>query len=191
MKPVNAGIENVEEAFLAGGCFWCLEAQFQYLEGVLKIEPGFTGGHLPHPTYQDVCTGATGHAETCRIVYNPNIITYRELLFAFFKAHDPTQLNRQGNDIGTQYRSAVFYTNDRQKETVEKIIEFFEESKVYEQPIVTQIAPVATFYPAEDYHKNYYNLHGENPYCQLVVQPKVKHFLEYLEERHKEGKQEK
>lgn len=180
MESVHAGKESIETAILACGCFWCLEAQFQYLEGVLQIEPGFTGGHLPSPTYQEVCTGTTGHAEACRITFNPKVIAYEDLLFAFFKAHDPTQLNRQGNDIGTQYRSAVFFKDDVQKEEAEKIISILEKNKVYESPVVTQVAPATVFYPAEDYHKNYYNLHGENPYCQLVVQPKVKHFLEYL-----------
>lgn len=171
----------VETALFACGCFWCLEAQFQHLDGVVEIIPGFTGGHWPHPTYEQVCRGNTGHAETCRITFDTQKITYKQLLMAFFKAHDPTQLNRQGNDIGTQYRSALFYFNEQQQVEIKECLALLRSKNVYAQPIVTQVCAATTFYPAENYHKDYYNLHGDNPYCSLVVQPKVKKFLKYLE----------
>jgi len=173
--------KKIETALFACGCFWCLEAQFQHLEGVLDIVPGFTGGHLPHPTYEQVCTGNTGHAETCKIIFDTGKISYKQLLMAFFKAHDPTQLNRQGNDIGTQYRSALFYLNEEQHMAIEACLALLRSEKVYDRPIVTEVCAATTFYPADDYHKDYYNLHGDNPYCTLVVQPKVKKFLKYLE----------
>lgn len=185
MEQATLKSEKNEVAIFACGCFWCLEAQFQHLQGVIKIEPGFTGGHLPHPTYKQVCTGKTGHAESCRITFDPEIISYAALLGAFFKAHDPTQLNRQGNDIGTQYRSALFYLNQDQKKEIEKSIHYLEEHEIYNQPIATQVVPASAFYPAEDYHKDYYNQHRENPYCNFVVQPKVNHFLAYLKEKDK------
>lgn len=181
--------ENNEVAIFACGCFWCLEAQFQYLNGVITIQPGFTGGTVPHPSYEQVCTGRTGHAESCKITFDPMLISYPELLGAFFKAHDPTQLNRQGNDIGTQYRSALFYLNDSQKKDIENCLNFLEENKIYDRPVVTQVLPAAAFYPAEDYHKNYFNLHGDKPYCQFVVQPKVQHFLKFLNEQKKHAQQ--
>jgi peptide-methionine (S)-S-oxide reductase len=174
---------ETEVAVFACGCFWCLEAQFQHLNGVVSIEPGFTGGSLPHPTYEQVCTGKTGHAEACRINFDPKEISYQDLLGAFFQAHDPTQLNRQGNDIGTQYRSALFYLDAFQKTEIENYLALLTAQKVFEKPIVTEVLPAADFYPAEDYHLDYYNRHGENPYCSVVIQPKVKHFLKYLMEK--------
>lgn len=173
-------IKKIETALFACGCFWCLEAQFQHLEGVLEIIPGFTGGHLPHPTYEQVCTGNTGHAEACKITFDAGRISFKQLLMAFFQAHDPTQLNRQGNDIGTQYRSALFYLDETQHEEIKDCLELLRAKGVYDRPIVTQVCAATAFYPADDYHKDYYNLHGDNPYCALVVQPKVKKFLKYL-----------
>ncbi|HET8574259.1 MAG TPA: peptide-methionine (S)-S-oxide reductase MsrA [Edaphocola sp.] len=179
-KPDTQLFMNAGTAIFACGCFWCLEAQFQHLDGVLEIIPGFTGGHVPHPTYEQVCTGTTGHAEACKITFDAGKISYKQLLMAFFEAHDPTQLNRQGNDIGTQYRSALFYLDEEQHAEIEACLELLTAQGVYDRPIVTQVCPATAFYPADDYHKDYYNLHGDNPYCALVVQPKVKKFLRYL-----------
>lgn len=167
-------MSNLEVATFGAGCFWCIEAMFQDLKGVEKVASGYTGGHVGNPTYKEVCTGTTGHAEVLQIHFNPNIISYQELLEALWVAHDPTQLNRQGNDIGTQYRSAIYYHSAIQKEAAEA-------SKTaaaaqFSQPIVTEITAFEKFYPAEDYHTDYFNLHGENPYCSNVVAPKVKKF---------------
>lgn len=174
---------RMSTAIFAAGCFWCLEAQFQFLEGVKEIISGFTGGQTPQPTYKQVCTGTTGHAEACKITFDKEIISYQSLLFAFFKTHDPTQLNRQGNDIGTQYRSAIFYLDEFQKAAVEECLTFLEKNHVYDKPIVTEVTKAKEFYPAENYHKDYFNLNGDNPYCSLVVAPKVRHFLDYLQEK--------
>lgn len=183
MSSINTTEVENEVAVFACGCFWCLEAQFQHLEGVVRIEPGFTGGHIPNPSYEQVCTGSTGHAEACKIVFSPSKISFRELLSAFFRAHDPTQLNRQGNDIGTQYRSALYYLNETQKSEIDKCLEYLTLHRVFEKPIVTEVFPATIFYPAENYHLDYYNQHGENPYCSLVIKPKVNHFLNYLKAR--------
>ncbi len=168
--------EKSDTATFAAGCFWCVEAQFQDLKGVEQVISGFMGGHTPNPTYKEVCTGQTGHAEVCNIIYDPSVISYDELLAAFFYAHDPTQLNRQGNDTGTQYRSVIFYHNEAQKEAATAAIDRLEKEQVYEAPIVTKIEPAATFYKAEDYHQNYYNQNGEQGYCRYVIQPKVEKF---------------
>lgn len=169
-------MSQTETALFGAGCFWCIEAMFQDLKGVHNVASGYTGGHLKDPTYKQVCTGTTGHAEVLHIDFDPAIISYEELLEAFWYAHDPTQLNRQGNDIGTQYRSAIYYFNDAQKTAAEQ-------SKAaaagrFDRPIVTEITAASTFYPAEDYHTDYFNLHGENPYCSAVVAPKVRKFRE-------------
>ncbi len=167
---------KTDTATFAAGCFWCTEAKFQQLRGVEKVVSGFTGGHVANPSYELVCTGTTGHAEACNIIYDPKVITYDELLEAFFVAHDPTQLNRQGNDEGTQYRSAVFYHNAAQKQKAEYYIRKLNEAKAYKSKIVTQVAPYTAFYKAEDYHQNYYNLHGSEPYCKYVIQPELEKF---------------
>jgi peptide-methionine (S)-S-oxide reductase len=167
-------MDNLEKAVFAAGCFWCIEAMFQDLVGVEKVQSGYMGGHKDHPTYKEVCTGTTGHAEVLAVDFDPKVISYNDLLKAFWYAHDPTQLNRQGNDIGTQYRSAVFYYNKDQKEAAEASMQA--EQAHHSDPIVTEITQAATFYPAEDYHTDYFNLHGENPYCNAVVAPKVKKF---------------
>jgi peptide-methionine (S)-S-oxide reductase len=165
-----------DTATFAAGCFWCVEAQFKELKGVKKVISGFTGGTVPHPTYEEVCTGTTGHAEACNIIYDPSVISYDELLAAFFVAHDPTQLNRQGNDVGTQYRSAIFYHNAEQKKLAGYYINKLNEEKAYPNPVVTQVQPYTVFYKAENYHQNYYAKNGNVPYCRLVIKPKLDKF---------------
>lgn len=170
------GGNKTEIATFAAGCFWCVEAQYQQLEGVEKVESGYIGGHVANPTYKEVCTGNTGHAEACNIYYDPSKISYDELLAAFWVAHDPTTLNRQGNDVGTQYRSAIFYHNDMQKQKAEEYKKKLNEEKAYANPVVTEISPYSTFYKAEDYHQNYYNENPTQGYCQFVVKPKMDKF---------------
>lgn len=166
----------IKEATFGAGCFWCIEACFIDLAGVISVTSGYMGGHLENPTYKQVCEGTTGHAEVARLVYDDEIISYEELLELFWFVHDPTQLNRQGNDIGTQYRSVIFYHDEIQKELAEKYKNQLSENKVWDKPIVTEITAVSTFYPAEDYHNNYFALNPENPYCSSVVRPKVEKF---------------
>lgn len=175
---INHSTMNVktDTATFAAGCFWCVEEQFKQLDGVIAVISGYTGGTVPNPTYEQVCTGITGHAEACNIVYNPSKISYDELLAAFFVAHDPTQLNRQGNDIGTQYRSAIFYHDESQKRLAEFYIKRLNDEHVYDRKIVTQVAPYGEFYKAEDYHHNYYENHMNAPYCQRVIKPKLEKF---------------
>ncbi|HTH82877.1 MAG TPA: peptide-methionine (S)-S-oxide reductase MsrA [Mucilaginibacter sp.] len=165
--------KKTDTATFATGCFWCTEAKFQQLKGVKKVVSGFAGGHVANPTYKQVCTG---HAEACNIIYDPSQISYDELLQAFFVAHDPTQLNRQGNDIGTQYRSAIFYHNADQKKQASYYISRLDAEKAYKSKIVTQVVPYTIFYKAEDYHQNYYNLNGNQPYCKYVIQPELEKF---------------
>jgi len=165
-----------ETATFAAGCFWCVEEQFKQLNGVVRVTSGYTGGTVPDPTYKEVCTGTTGHAEACNIVYDPSKISYDELLAAFFTAHDPTQLNRQGNDIGTQYRSAIFYHNDNQKKLADFYIKRLNDEKAYSSKIVTEVVPYGAFYKAEDYHQDYYENNMEAPYCQRVIKPKLDKF---------------
>jgi peptide-methionine (S)-S-oxide reductase len=167
---------KIETATFGNGCFWCTEAVFQQLNGVLKVTSGYSGGKIENPTYKQVCTGTTGHAECLNIEYDPSIISFEELLEVFWKTHDPTTLNRQGNDVGTQYRSTIFYHNEEQKVKAEKYKAELDKSGSYDKPIVTTLEPFTKFYPAEDYHQNYFNENGSNPYCQLVVQPKVEKF---------------
>ena len=162
-------------ATFAGGCFWCTEAVFNRLKGVAQVIPGYTGGNIANPTYQDVCSGQTGHAEAIQITFDPTVISYKELLDVFWHLHNPTELNRQGNDTGTQYRSAIFYHNDEQKKTAEESKGALEKSGIYKEPIVTEIVPAGTFYPAEDYHREYYEKNKLlNPYCQFIIDPKIK-----------------
>jgi peptide-methionine (S)-S-oxide reductase len=175
-----------EKATLGGGCFWCTEAVFLELNGVEKVAPGYSGGHIKNPAYREVTTGRTGHAEVIQITYNPEIVSFSEILEVFFITHDPTTLNRQGNDIGTQYRSAIFYHTEEQKQTAEKVIALFEEEKVYDDPIVTEVTPFKAFYLAEDYHHNYFARNKNQPYCQFVVAPKLKKFREIFREKLKE-----
>jgi len=176
--PINmiSTTNKYDTATFGAGCFWCVEAQFQMLTGVISVTSGYSGGKIKNPSYKEVCSGTTGHAEVCQIVYDPAIISYDKLLAAFWQTHDPTQLNRQDNDIGTQYRSVIFYHNDQQKELAEKYKKQLNESKVWDKPVVTEISPFVNFYKAEDYHQNYYNQNGEEPYCKYVIQPKVEKF---------------
>ena len=164
-------------ATFGNGCFWCTEAIFQQLKGVESVYPGYIGGHVKNPTYAEVCTGNTGHAEAIQIQYDPNVISYRELLDVFFYTHDPTTLNRQGNDIGTQYRSAIFFHDEEQKAEAEKIISQLTAEKVYDDPIVTEVTPYDVFYMAEDYHKNYYLNNKNQGYCRAVINPKLDKFM--------------
>lgn len=176
-------IQQRDTATFASGCFWCVEAKFSQLEGVLKVTAGYTGGHLNNPTYQQVLTGSTGHAEACNIVYDPRVISYDELLEAFFLSHDPTQLNRQGNDVGTQYRSAIFYHNVSQKEKAEYYINALTQQLLYNKPIVTQINPFTKFYVAEDYHQQYYENNPDQSYCRYVIQPELERFKEIFKDK--------
>jgi peptide-methionine (S)-S-oxide reductase len=165
-----------DTATLGTGCFWCTEAIFQQLKGVLKVTSGYSGGEQVNPTYKDVSTGTTGHAEVIQIVYDPAELTFDELLEVFWQTHDPTTLNRQGNDVGPQYRSAIFYHNDEQKAKAEKYKKDLNESGAFEKPIVTEISPYTAFYKAEDYHQDYYNNNGSQPYCYYVIRPKLEKF---------------
>ncbi len=175
---------NKEEiATLGGGCFWCIEAVFEELEGVNKVESGYSGGKIANPTYREVCSGLTGHAEVIRVWFNPEIISYKEILSVFFSVHDPTTLNRQGADVGTQYRSVIFYHNEKQKQEAEEIIQELKNQKVYDKPIVTELSPAEEFYVAEDYHQNYYEKNAAEPYCQVVINPKLKKFREKFEDK--------
>ena len=168
--------ENMEMATLGAGCFWCVEAVFQDVKGVHHVESGYTGGHVDNPTYKQICTGTTGHAEVAQITFDPNIISFEDILMIFWHTHDPTTLNRQGNDTGTQYRSAIFYHNDQQKEIAEKSKAETDASDLWPNPIVTEITPLDVYYPAEDYHQNYFNENPYQPYCMMVINPKVKKF---------------
>lgn len=165
-----------ETATLAGGCFWCLEAVYDGLKGVESVESGYMGGHVDNPTYDQVCGGDTGHAEVVRITFDPAVLSFKELLEVFFVIHDPTTLNRQGNDVGTQYRSAIFHHTPQQKEEAGEVIARLDAAKLWDGPIVTQVVPLSTFYVAEGYHQEYYARNSYQPYCQFVVAPKVQKF---------------
>ncbi|WP_026898886.1 peptide-methionine (S)-S-oxide reductase MsrA [Daejeonella oryzae] len=166
----------MEEATFGAGCFWCTEAVFQNLKGVSKVVSGYMGGHHENPTYEDICNGTTGHAEVIQIEYDPEIISFDELLLVFFKTHNPTTRNRQGNDMGTQYRSVIFYHTAEQKSAAESMIDKLEKDLVFDNSIVTEIVPVSKFYEAEDYHQNYFNQNTNKPYCSFVIQPKLAKF---------------
>ena len=173
-----------DTATFANGCFWCTEAIFEELEGVISATSGYSGGQTVNPTYKEVCTGETGHAECLQIIYDPERISFDELLAVFWETHDPTTLNRQGADVGTQYRSAIFYHNAEQKEKAEKYKEQLDKSGAFERPIVTEIAPFTTFYPAEDYHQQYFqNNENSNPYCKIVIRPKLDKFRKVFAEK--------
>ncbi|HEY9229950.1 MAG TPA: peptide-methionine (S)-S-oxide reductase MsrA [Gemmatimonadaceae bacterium] len=165
-----------EVATLAGGCFWCLDAVFRDLKGVEKVESGYAGGMTANPTYREVCSGTTGHAEAVQVTFDPSVISFRDLLGVFFTIHDPTTLNRQGADIGTQYRSAVFYHSPEQRKVAEDVIAELTREKVWDDPIVTRLEPLTNFYAAEEYHQNYFAQNPDQPYCQVVVAPKVSKF---------------
>jgi peptide-methionine (S)-S-oxide reductase len=176
------GSSRTEVATLGGGCFWCLEAVYEELRGVEKVESGYTGGAVPNPTYRQVCTGTTGHAEVVQVTFDPEVVSFREILEIFFTIHDPTTLNRQGADVGTQYRSAIFYHDEEQKRVAEEVVAELEEAHLWNDPIVTEVKPFDTFYVAEDYHQGYYRNNEYQPYCQVVIAPKVAKFRKrYLE----------
>jgi len=168
--------QSKELATLAGGCFWCLEAVYKTLRGVTGVVSGYAGGDVKNPTYYQVCEGTTGHAEVVQITFDPRAVTFRELLEVFFTIHDPTTLNRQGADIGTQYRSAIFYHTPEQRDTAEQLIAELNTARLWDSPIVTEVAPLKTFYPAEDYHQNYFDNNPSQPYCRAIVAPKVSKF---------------
>jgi len=172
----NIFMSNTEVATFGSGCFWCTEAVFQRLEGVITVESGYSGGSVPSPTYEAVCTGKTGHAEVCQITFDPKIISFDELLEVFWKMHDPTTLNRQGNDVGTQYRSVIFYHSENQKMLAEKYKSELDKSGAFDKPIVTEITKFKNFYKAENYHQNYFNDNSYQPYCSFVIAPKVEKF---------------
>jgi len=171
MEPKYQDI--IEITTLGGGCFWCMEAAFNEIKGVVKVESGYSGGKIPWPTYEQVCTGTTVHAEVVQVTFNPSIISFKEILEIFFTMHDPTTLNRQGDDMGTQYRSVIFYHDEKQKETAEQIISELEAAKVWDNNVVTQIEPFEKFYSAEEYHKGYFGRHPEAGYCRVVISPKI------------------
>ena len=175
--------EGLELATFGSGCFWCTEAVFQNVEGVEKVESGYSGGKVKNPTYKEVCSGLTGHAEVIQLTYDPKKVTYDELLEIFWKTHDPTTLNRQGNDEGPQYRSVIFYHNDEQKRLAESYKAKLIQEQIYDRPIVTEITPFSVFYKAEDYHQNYYNLNGNAPYCSYVITPKVEKFKKVFKDK--------
>ena len=173
-KKNNMGKEhNLELATFGAGCFWCVEAIFQRIEGVDTVVSGYAGGSVKNPSYKEVCQGTTGHAEVCQLSYDPAVVSYEELLEIFWKTHDPTTLNRQGNDVGTQYRSAIFYHNEQQNELATAYKKKLNDAKAFPNPIVTEIVPYQVMYIAENYHQNYFNENGSQPYCSFVIQPKV------------------
>lgn len=174
LKADNIG--NIDTATFGAGCFWCVEAVFQRLDGVMSIKSGYSGGTIKNPSYKEVCMGTTGHAEVCQIIFDKSKISFDELLEVFWKTHDPTTLNRQGNDIGAQYRSVIFYHHLTQKKLAEKYKKEINESGAYPKPIITEISPLINYYEAENYHQNYYNLNASEGYCQYVIQPKVEKF---------------
>ena len=179
--PANSS--SLDTIILGGGCFWCVEAVYERLDGVIKVESGYSGGTVKNPSYREVCTGLTGHAEVAQISFDNSKTSFEEILKVFFTVHDPTSLNRQGADVGTQYRSVIFYRNDNQRKIAKSIIDDLNNNKVYAEPIVTQLVPFTHFYKAEDYHQDYYNQNKEAPYCRLVIQPKLEKFEKLFKDR--------
>lgn len=176
-------MENLEIATFGNGCFWCTEAIFENLKGVHQVISGYSGGHVKNPTYKEICTGTTGHAEVVQIYFDPQLIGFKDLLEVFWQTHDPTTLNRQGNDIGPQYRSVVFYHNQEQQQLTEKYKIELDKSGIWSDPIVTEISPFEKFYEAEDYHQEYYRLNGNQPYCAFVIRPKVDKFKKVFSDK--------
>ena len=172
-----------EVAILGAGCFWCVEAVFEELNGVISVESGYMGGHVKNPTYREVCTGTTGHAEVAKVTFDPDVVSFKEVLEVFWQTHDPTTLNRQGADVGTQYRSAIFYLSEEQKETAEYYKKKLDESGAFNGPIVTEIVEASTYYPAENYHQDYYALNPNQGYCQFVIRPKLEKFRKAFAEK--------
>ncbi len=183
----GAPLRRTETAVFAGGCFWCTEAVFSDLKGVDRVIPGYSGGLVPNPTYEQVCTGRTGHAESVEITFDPSIVSYRDLLRIFLTTHDPTTLNRQGSDVGTQYRSAVFYRDEAQKRAAEEVVREVSDAGVWRKKIVTEITPFTVFHPAEEYHRNYFRRNPEQSYCQIVIAPKVAKFRHQYADRLRAG----
>ncbi len=181
MPPTRA--DGLEQATFGSGCFWCTEGVFQRLKGVHSVVSGYSGGRVENPTYEQVCTGNTGHAEVVQLTFDPSVVTYDELLEVFWRTHDPTTLNRQGKDVGTQYRSAIFYHNDRQRQLAERYKQQLNASGSFDGAIVTEIVPFDKFYPAELYHQNYFNLNPRQPYCQFVVGPKIEKFKQVFKDK--------
>lgn len=183
-EPIKMNIqEGKEVATFAGGCFWCTEAIFQEVKGVEKVVSGYTGGFIKNPAYREVCNGTTGHAEAIQITFNPDLVSYEDLLEIFFGTHDPTTLNRQGADVGTQYRSEVFYHSEAQKEKAENYIQWIEKEKLYNKPIVTKVSPASEFYVAEEYHQDYYSQNSQQGYCQMVIAPKLEKLRKYYKSK--------
>mgnify|MGYP003583674195 FL=1 len=183
-EPVKIKVkEGMEVATFAGGCFWCTEAVFLEIKGVEKVVSGYIGGKTINPTYKEICTGETGHAEAIQITFNPNEVAYEDLLEVFFGTHDPTTLNRQGADVGTQYRSEIFYHSEAQKTKAENYIQLLEKEKLYDKKIVTKVSSATVFYPAEDYHQNYYNQNSSQGYCQMVIAPKLEKLRKYYKSK--------
>jgi peptide-methionine (S)-S-oxide reductase len=175
--PYTVSMRTFETATIAGGCFWCTEALFKRLKGVESVEPGYAGGHVEYPSYEDVCSGNTGHAEAIQIKFDPTVLPYRTILEVFMRTHDPTTLNRQGNDVGTQYRSAIFYHTEEQRKVAEALIDELAESGEFHDPIITELTPFTNFYPAEDYHRDYYDENQSAPYCSVIISPKIHKLL--------------
>ncbi|BCY28594.1 peptide methionine sulfoxide reductase MsrA [Flavobacterium okayamense] len=183
-EPIKMNIqEGKEVATFAGGCFWCTEAIFQEVKGVEKVVSGYTGGFIKNPAYREVCNGTTGHAEAIQITFNPELVSYEDLLEIFFGTHDPTTLNRQGADVGTQYRSEVFYHSEAQKEKAEQYIQWIEKEQLYSNPIVTKVSPASEFYAAEEYHQDYYSQNSQQGYCQMVIAPKLEKLRKYYQSK--------
>lgn len=175
--------QRLDTITLGAGCFWCVEAIFDQLKGVEKVVSGYSGGNVKNPSYKEVCNGVTGHAEVCQLFYNPDVISFEEILEVFWQTHDPTTLNRQGNDIGTQYRSAIFYHTDQQRQIAEYYKQKLNTDKVFDNLVVTEISAFTNFYPAEDYHQDYFELNGEQPYCTAVIKPKVDKFKKLFKDK--------
>lgn len=175
--------QNFETATLGAGCFWCVEAIFENLNGVLKIESGYTGGEKPNPTYKEICSGLSGHAEVVKLTYDVNVITYKEILDVFFQTHDPTTLNKQGNDVGTQYRSVIYFHSDTQKIEAEEFKNNLNSTGAFINPVITEISPAEEFFVAEDYHQNYYNEHASQPYCSIMIKPKIDKFKKLFKDK--------
>ena len=193
VKPVENNKESkakvkTEKATFGGGCFWCVEAVYEHVEGVSAMTSGYEGGHLKNPTYKDICTGLSGHAEVVQLEFDPKKVSYEHLLRVFFMTHDPTTLNRQGADVGTQYRSIIFYHSEEQKAKAEAMIKTLNAAKIYDNKIVTKVEKTQIFYKGEDYHQDYYKLNPNQGYCRSVIRPKVEKFLKYLEEQEKKKK---
>jgi peptide-methionine (S)-S-oxide reductase len=183
MMESNNGLSRTEIATLGGGCFWCLEAVYQELRGVEKVESGYSGGDVPNPTYRAVCSGTTGHAEVVQVTFDPEMISYKDILEVYFTIHDPTTLNRQGADVGPQYRSVIYYHDDEQRRVAEEVISDLEAEGIWKDPIVTEVTPIDEFYIAEDYHQDYFLNNGYQPYCQVIIAPKVAKFRKQHLER--------